>query len=84
METLRQALEQARQRRVAVGHFNVSELVAFKAITDTASEPGVPVLVGVSEGERQFLGVHEVRGSSRRAGRCAGRLCSSMPITRTP
>jgi ketose-bisphosphate aldolase len=60
VETLRETLEHARQRRVAVGHFNVSELVAFKAITETARELGVPVLVGVSEGERRFLGVREV------------------------
>jgi fructose-bisphosphate aldolase class II len=43
-----------------VGHFNVSELVAFKAITETARELGAPVLVGVSEGEREFIGVHEI------------------------
>ncbi len=61
MDTLRQALDHARQRHVAVGHFNVSELVALKGITETARELGVPVLVGVSEGEREFLGVHEVR-----------------------
>lgn len=61
MDTLREILEQARERRVAVGHFNVSELVAFRAITEVARELRVPVLVGVSEGERRFMGVREVR-----------------------
>ncbi len=61
METLREALEFAQQRRVAVGHFNVSELVALRAITEAARELGVPVLVGVSEGERDFIGVREIR-----------------------
>ncbi len=61
MEALRKALEFAQERRVAVGHFNVSELVAFRAITEAARELGVPVLVGVSEGERDFIGVREIR-----------------------
>jgi fructose-bisphosphate aldolase class II len=61
MKTLRQSLDDARERRVAVGHFNVSELVAFRAVTGTARELGVPVLVGVSEGEREFIGVREIR-----------------------
>ena len=60
MYTLREALGKAEELGTAVGHFNVSELVAFKAITETARELGAPVLVGVSEGEREFIGVHEV------------------------
>ena len=56
MTTLREALGQAQQMGTALGHFNVSELVAFKAITETARKLGVPVLVGVSEGEREFIG----------------------------
>jgi fructose-bisphosphate aldolase, class II len=60
MTTLREALARAQQRGTAVGHFNVSDLVAFKAITDTARKLGVPVLVGVSEGEREFVGVRAV------------------------
>ncbi len=57
METLQEALKRARQQGVALGHFNVSELVALKAITEAGGELGVPVLVGVSEGERGFIGV---------------------------
>lgn len=56
---LREVLEQAASTGVAVGHFNISDLVGLKAVTEAASELNVPVLVGVSEGERQFMGVRQ-------------------------
>jgi fructose-bisphosphate aldolase class II len=58
MKTLQQVLAEANEQRVAIGHFNISDLVALKAVYLAAKEVGVPVLVGVSEGERDFIGVH--------------------------
>ena len=60
METLRKILEQADTNGVAVGHFNVSDLVALKAVFEAARDLKVPVIVGVSEGERRFMGVRQV------------------------
>jgi fructose-bisphosphate aldolase class II len=60
MKSLQQILAEADQERVAVGHFNVSDLVALKAVYLAAREVNVPVLVGVSEGERDFIGVHQI------------------------
>ena len=57
MNSLRQALEQSSKKRVAIGHFNFSDLVTLRAIFDTAQVLQVPVLVGVSEGERKLVGV---------------------------
>ena len=57
--TLREALEDAANKYVALGHFNFSELVVLKAVADTARELEVPVVVGVSEGEREFIGVRQ-------------------------
>ena len=57
MSTLKEVLQEAGGRRVAVGHFNFSELVVLKAAADAASELDVPVVMGVSESEREFLGV---------------------------
>ena len=57
MKTLIEVLDDARRRRVAVGHFNFSDLVAFNAIVAAARDLKVPVMVGVSEGERAFVGV---------------------------
>jgi fructose-bisphosphate aldolase class II len=60
MDTLRKALEQAETTKVAIGHFNVSDLVTLKAVFESARNLKLPVVVGVSEGERQFMGVRQV------------------------
>lgn len=44
----------------ALPHFNVSELSALKAIVSAAKELNKPVMIGVSEGERDFIGLGEV------------------------
>jgi len=59
MKTLREVLTDADARRVAVGHFNISELAALKGIFAAAQELQLPVLIGVSEGEREFIGVRQ-------------------------
>ncbi len=59
MKTLREVLADADARHVAVGHFNISELATLKAIFAAARELNVPVLIGVSEGEREFVGVRQ-------------------------
>jgi len=60
MKALQQILAEADQQTVGVGHFNISDLVALKAVYSAAREVDVPVLIGVSEGERDFIGVHEI------------------------
>src|SRR5262249_230496 len=60
MESLRDLLEQAEKNGVAIGHFNVADLVLLKAVFASARELKVPVLIGVSEGEREFIGVHQI------------------------
>jgi ketose-bisphosphate aldolase len=58
--TLRNVLQDAQQSGVAVGHFNISDWVLLKAVVEAARALGVPVLVGASEGEREFLGVRQI------------------------
>jgi fructose-bisphosphate aldolase class II len=60
MKTLREALAWADREGRAIGHFNVSELAALKAVVASARELNVPVLVGVSEGEREFIGTRQI------------------------
>lgn len=60
MQNLREVLAQAEGKGVAVGHFNISDLITLKAVFASAQELKVPVLVGVSEGEREFLGVRQI------------------------
>jgi len=57
MEGLRDVLREAQQTRVAIGHFNVSDLAGLKAVFESARELHVPIIVGLSEGERAFMGV---------------------------
>ena len=56
MQSLRQALADADKRKVAIGHFNISDMTALRAIVDAARELKLPVLIGLSEGEREFFG----------------------------
>jgi fructose-bisphosphate aldolase class II len=60
MNTLREVLQQAQAERVAVGHFNVSDLTLLKAVVSAARELRLPVVVGASEGERSFLGTRQI------------------------
>ncbi len=59
MKTLRETVLDARGRKVAVGHFNISNIEGLWAIYQGAKTLGVPVIVGVSEGERDFLGARQ-------------------------
>src|SRR5450755_4421060 len=60
MQTLREVLVQAQSNGRAVGHFNVADLVLLKAVVTAARELNVPVLVGASEGEREFMGTRQL------------------------
>lgn len=60
MNSLRDCLLRARQERRAIGHFNISDLVLLKAVFEAARELALPVLVGLSEGEREFVGAREI------------------------
>jgi fructose-bisphosphate aldolase class II len=60
MKTLREVLSEAEQSRTAIGHFNISDLVTLRAVSESARQLKVPVLVGVSEGEREFMGIRQV------------------------
>lgn len=60
MKTLRQYIQQARETGTAIGHFNISNVEALNGIVKAAQKLNVPVIIGVSEGERDFIGVHQV------------------------
>lgn len=65
MTTLREELGKAQRNKVAIGHFNISDLEGLKAVFESAREVGVPVIVGLSEGERAFMGVHVAAAAVR-------------------
>jgi fructose-bisphosphate aldolase class II len=56
---LREYLKWARENKKAIGHFNASTLDGIWAIADAAHELKLPVVIGLSEGERDYIGVNE-------------------------
>ena len=60
MRSLRDALEQGQKDGVAIGHFNVGDWVLLKAVFASGQELKVPVVIGASEGEREFIGVQQI------------------------
>jgi len=60
MRTLKEVIEAARDAHVAVGHFNISDSNQFNAIVAAGEDAQLPVIIGVSEGERSFIGVRAV------------------------
>ncbi len=57
--TLREVIADAELKHIAVGHFNISNLEALWAIFRAAKSLNLPVIVGLSEGERDFVGVKQ-------------------------
>jgi|SRR5579883_2885325 len=59
MADLRTVLQHAQNDGVAVGHFNIADFLMLKAAFESAYALKVPVIIGLSEGERKFLGVRQ-------------------------
>jgi len=60
MKSLIETIKQAENNKVATGHFNVSDLTALKAIFEAAKNLQLPIIIGVSEGERDFIGTKQI------------------------
>lgn len=60
MPDLYEVLKRARSHGLAAGHFNISDSVQLKAVFTAAQELEVPVLIGLSEGEREFIGTRQI------------------------
>jgi fructose-bisphosphate aldolase class II len=68
MKTLREYIKEAEEKKIAIGHFNISNLEALHGIYNAAKKLNVPVIIGLSEGEEEFVGkneavalIHEIR-----------------------
>ena len=59
MKTLSEILLQARKNNLAIGHFNISNLEQLRAIMEAAKRFNAPIMVGLSEGERKFVGLKQ-------------------------
>ncbi len=60
MKSLKNYINEAKEKGVAIGHFNISNLEALHAIFNGAKKLDLPIIIGVSEGERDFIGIPQV------------------------
>ena len=60
MKTLKECVAEALEKKVAIGHFNISNTEAFWGVFRAAQSLNVPIIIGVSEGERDFIGIPQV------------------------
>src|SRR6185503_17072391 len=70
MQTLKEAIQWAAENKVAIGHFNISDTSSLKAIFAAAQslstdQRKIPVIIGVSEGEREFIDTREAAAMVR-------------------
>lgn len=60
MESFRDILSKAQKGHYAIGQFNVSNLETLKAVLGAAERLNAPVIIGTSEGEREFFGRRQI------------------------
>ena len=58
--TLKEHILKAKEEMRAVAHFNISNMEAVHAIKEAVVETGLPIIIGVSEGEGEFFGMAEI------------------------
>ena len=61
MKTAKEYILEAQKNKKALGHFNVSNMEGVWAVSRAAKSLNLPVFIGVSEGERDFIGIKEIR-----------------------
>jgi fructose-bisphosphate aldolase class II len=59
IKTLREYVKEAERKGVAIGHFNISNLEGLHAVYNAAKKLKLPVIIGLSEGEEDFVGKSE-------------------------
>src|SRR5215470_8550948 len=59
-DTLHDVLTRLEKEGAGLGHFNVSDHVLLKAVVAAAAQTKLPVLIGASEGEREFFGARQL------------------------
>jgi fructose-bisphosphate aldolase class II len=66
VKTLREYIREAEDKKIAIGHFNISNLEGLKGVyrgvKKVSEEVGykIPIVIGVSENEEEFIGINEI------------------------
>lgn len=74
MKSLKAVVDEARAAGQAAGHFNVSTLDMLRGVAQAAAGLNLPVIIGVSEGERSALGVGQIAALVRSLREETGQL----------
>jgi len=61
MKSLREYITEAENKKNAIGHFNISNSDGFWAVVNAAKKFNLPTIIGVSEGERDFIGIKQIK-----------------------
>ena len=61
LKSLKEYIKEYEEKKIAIGHFNISNIEGFWAVVNAAKKLNLPVIIGVSEGERDFIGVEQVK-----------------------
>lgn len=61
MKQLREVIGEYKAAGKAIGHFNFSDSNQLKAIIDASKETNLPVIAGLSEGEREYFPLMQAR-----------------------
>jgi len=61
MQSLRAAIGDFKKQGKAIGHFNVSDSNQLHALAQAALETKLPVIVGLSEGEREYFPISHAK-----------------------
>lgn len=61
MQTLREAIGEYKQAHKALGHFNISDSNQLHAIALAVQQTGLPAIIGLSEGEREYFNLRQAR-----------------------
>jgi len=61
MRSLREVVQEYKKAGRAVGHFNISDSNQLRAIALAAKEIGLPAIIGLSEGEREYFPISHAR-----------------------
>ncbi|MCH7529755.1 class II fructose-bisphosphate aldolase [Patescibacteria group bacterium] len=59
MKSLKDVISEAEKNKVAIGHFNISDTEGLRGIFRAAKSLNLPIIIGTSEGERDFVGVKQ-------------------------
>jgi len=59
MKSLREYIKEADEKGTAIGHFNISNLEGLHGIYNAAKKLNLPIIIGLSEGEEEFVGREE-------------------------